>query len=539
MNYVYPVRILSADGVENAEALLQKQTLQIGLGKSALATFSGKAHILLDFGKERSGGIRILAKHANGRVRIRFGESVSEACAELGDKRNATNDHTLRDFEAEIPQYSDMTLGASAFRFVRIDTLGEDAAFKIKAIVVAEDTDTRAEIGSFSCDDPLINEIWSTAAYTLRLCLHNGYFWDGVKRDRLVWIGDLYPEMRAAHCLYGKTPEVLSSLQFAMEETPLPGWISGMPTYSLWWLINLCDDYAFHGDATQIAPFLPYAKELLKQIDAHVTAEGDVTYPSRFIDWPTHCSSGDPDTVKRADLLCGVHYLSRITMRKVALLLEALGEDNALCKQILARLMQKTHTVSRFKQIAALGVWAGEETDHHRDLLLKDGAAGLSTFMSYPILSAVAAYGKQTEALAMMKDYYGGMLSVGATTFWEDFDLSWLENTSRIDTLPTPTQTDIHGDRGAYCYTGFRHSLCHGWSAGVIPYLTETVVGVRRIGCGMNHLEIRPQLGELKHVRADIPTPYGVVKISHTVLENGEIDTVVNAPDEIRIDICK
>lgn len=539
MEYVYPTRILSAEGVEGADALLQKQTLQIGLGKAALATLTGKAHLLLDFGKERSGGVRILTKHGNGRVRIRFGESVGEACAELGGEQNATNDHSLRDFEVELPKYSDMTFGASAFRFLRIDTLADDAQFKIKAIVVAEDTDTRPEIGSFECDDPLVNEIWRTAAYTLRLCLHNGYFWDGVKRDRLVWIGDLYPEMRAAHCLYGDTPEVLSSLRFGMEETPLPGWIAGMPAYSLWWLINLCDDYAFHGDAERIVPLLPYVKELLEQIDRHVTEDGEIAYPSNFIDWPTHCRSKDPDEVKRADLRCGMHYLSRITMQKTAALLTDLGEDPGLCERILARLMQKSHTVSRFKQIAALGVWAGEQTAHHEELLLAGGAAGLSTFMSYPILNAVAAYGKQAEALAMMKEYYGGMLSVGATTFWEDFDLSWLENASRIDEAPLPGQVDIHGDRGAYCYTGYRHSLCHGWSAGVIPFLFESVVGVRRVSHGMAHLEICPRLGGLKRVHAAVPTPLGAVEVCHTVLENGEIRTVVNAPEGVRVDVCK
>lgn len=266
MRYVYPIKILSAAGAENAEVLLQEQTLQIGIGHTPFVTLSGRSHLLLDFGKELSGGIRILTKHANGKVRIRFGESAAEACAELGGVKNATNDHSLRDFSVELTKYSDMTFGNSAFRFVRIDTLEEDALFRIKAIVVADNADTRPEIGSFSCDDPLVNEIWSTAAYTLRLCLQNGYFWDGVKRDRLVWIGDLYPEMRAAHCLYGDTPEVLSSLFFAMEETPLPAWVSTIPAYSLWWLINLCDDYAFHGDAERIKPLLPYAKEDRKSV---------------------------------------------------------------------------------------------------------------------------------------------------------------------------------------------------------------------------------------------------------------------------------
>jgi hypothetical protein len=97
----------------------------------------------------------------------------------------------------------------------------------------------------------------------------------------------------------------------------------------------------------------------------------------------------------------------------------------------------------------------------------------MSTFMSYYILSAVASFDKDA-AVRMMKEYYGAMLDKGATTFWEDFDLAWMKGSSRIDEFPTAGERDIHGDFGAFCYKGFRHSLCHGWSAGVIEFIRKT-----------------------------------------------------------------
>ena len=72
-----------------------------------------------------------------------------------------------------------------------------------------------------------------------------------------------------------------------------------------------------------------------------------------------------------------------------------------------------------------------------------------------------------------MKEYYGGMLSVGATTFWEDFDIEWLNNSARIDEVVSNDKKDIHGDFGDHCYKGFRHSFCHGWSSGVIRFIME------------------------------------------------------------------
>ena len=72
-----------------------------------------------------------------------------------------------------------------------------------------------------------------------------------------------------------------------------------------------------------------------------------------------------------------------------------------------------------------------------------------------------------------MKTYYGAMLSRGATTFFEDFSMGWLEGSGRIDEFPAEGEHDLHGDFGAFCYVGFRHSLCHGWSAGVIRFLAD------------------------------------------------------------------
>jgi hypothetical protein len=129
-------------------------------------------------------------------------------------------------------------------------------------------------------------------------------------------------------------------------------------------------------------------------------------------------------------------------------------------------------TVQESKQVLGLKFFAIGLSDTDKQKLIAGGAKGMSTFMSYYILKAVASFDKEI-AKKMMKDYYGAMLDKGATTFWEDFDISWAKNSSRIDEFPNEGENDIHGDFGAFCYTGFRHSLCHGWSAGVIRFINE------------------------------------------------------------------
>ena len=540
MNYQFAKRIIASENVENKESLLVEKALQIGLGEVNCAVFKGKSYVILDFGREVSGGVRILTFDVVGskRVRLRFGESVAETCSELGNPSGymkATNDHSIRDFEVDLQNYSDMTFGQTGYRFLRIDVLNEDSQILMKTAVAAVDTDTREEIGGFECDDPLVNEIWKTAAYTIRLCLQNGYFWDGIKRDRLVWIGDLYPEMRAAQCLFGDVPEVVNSLEFVKAETPLPKWMNNIPSYSLWWMIILAEEYAMFGAKPEFNAYLPYVKGLLEQFSQTVREDGSLTFGWNFVDWPTNYIDGDV-IEKKLDSATGVAYIMKIAMTKIKAFLKDYGEDTSLCEDILRRLENTPLVVKKYKQIAGIGVWAGDVSARNKEILLEGGAKGLSTFMSYPILTGVAAYGEYEAALNMMKEYYGGMLSVGATTFWEDFDIEWLKNAGRIDEMPKAGEVDIHGEKGAFCYIGYRHSFCHGWSAGVIPYLVETVLGVKMTGTGMRRMKIEPHLSGLKYVKGSVPTSYGLLHVEHTLQADGTIATKVSAPKEIVIE---
>lgn len=56
----------------------------------------------------------------------------------------------------------------------------------------------------------------------------------------------------------------------------------------------------------------------------------------------------------------------------------------------------------------------------------------------------------------------------------------------------TGREKDIHGDCGAYCYVGFRHSLCHGWASGPTSWLSRHILGVEVIEPGCRQVRITP-----------------------------------------------
>jgi len=462
--FIFPKKIVELHCANDAKKLLKKQSLQIGLNERCTTAFEKDDFIILDYGQELCGSVRILAFFGeNTKIRIRFGESVTETCSELGGTQNATNDHALRDFTAELPSYSDQTFANTGFRFVRIDFYGKA---EIKSIVAVNNILKKSAIYTYQGKDEQIKRIFATAKRTVDLCVSSGYVWDGVKRDRLVWIGDMHPEMLALTGLYGRFPMLERSLDFVKEQTPLPSWMNGFPTYSMWWIIIIADYYQKTNARAYIAKQISYLEKLIEQMSKYVKENGEMCYPFYFVDWPTH---------DQPDELHGVRAIHILAMKKAIELLEAFNGNTATAKSILERLLQIEIQPQNSKQVLGLKYFAVGLTEADKKALVKGGAKGMSTFMSYYILKAVASFDK-AAAIAMMKEYYGAMLDKGATTFWEDFDMSWIEGSCRIDEFPKSGEKNIHGDYGAFCYIGFRHSLCHGWSAGVIQFIKEECV---------------------------------------------------------------
>lgn len=385
--------------------------------------------------------------------------------------------------------------------------------------------------GSFKSSNPRLDSIWITGAYTTHLNMQE-YLWDGIKRDRLVWLGDFHPELKAIHAVFGYNEVVPRSLNLACEQYPLPQWMNGMSSYSMWYLIIHHDWYMQNGDLDFLNSHREYIVGLIDLINGKIAEDGSETLsPSRFLDWPS--------TPNKEGVEAGYRALLAWALRDAEKLCQVLGESRsaAVAAEAALKLNKKIMPHNDLKQAAALMAVAGtlDPVKASEEVIAVDGAKRFSTFYGLYMLDALSLAGMQDEALQIISDYWGGMLDMGATTFWEDFNIEWMENSARIDQFTPEGMNDIHGNFGDYCYPSFRHSLCHGWSSGVTAWLTENVLGIRVLEPGCKVIEVKPYLGDLEWAEGSFPTPYGTVKVKHTKLANGKIETVVDAPKEIRI----
>lgn len=527
--YLLPKRILQKTGtITNADYLLSNRERQVTLQEGRVVTMHPQSSLLLDFGAEFHGGAQISVYQVTGEAcaafRLTFGESVSEALSDLGEK-GSCNDHSARDFTVEMPSYSNNEFGATGYRFLSLHLIN-NCTVSIKTVQGVFVYTPYEAVGSFECSDQTLNQIYDTAAYTCHLCMQNE-LWDGIKRDRLIWIGDLSPELKTIKYIFGETPEIMRALMLSAQDAVLPKWINQIPTYSLWWLINLEEWYFYSVNAQYPEQLREYTVSLIRQILYNVDKNG-YFMAGHFIDWPT-CEQAESREGTRALLI--------LCLRASARLCELLEETELAekCRRVCTVAEKKTAGCGGFKQLAALMKLTSIGDKSCDETLRSNGAKGLSTFMSYYIFTAMMQVCEAQEVFDVLKEYYGAMLDMGATTFWEDFDLNWLENTCRIDEICPKEKRDLHGDHGDFCYRGFRHSLCHGWASGPVAFLTETVLGVEIAEAGCKVIKIHPNLGNLSYAKGSIATPFGKVEISHKRLSNSSIETDVHAPPQINI----
>lgn len=538
--FIPPQKILYTSGhINNSEALLAQGIGQADLSNQNMCVLKNigdgnKTSLLLDFGRELHGGVEIITGMWKGnkplKVRVRFGESASEAMSDVGVK-GATNDHALRDFTTLLPWLGKLQIGESGFRFIKIDLEEDSAELQLKEVRAIFTYRDIPYVGSFKSSDERLNKIWETGAYTVHLNMQE-YLWDGIKRDRLVWVGDMHPEVATINSVFGYNEVVPKSLDLSKGITPLPNWMNGISTYSMWWIIIQRDWYMHNGDLTYLKEQQEYLSSLLRQIASRIDENNKEQLDgTRFLDWPS--------SENEKGIHAGLQAMMVLSLKTGAELSKILGDSEtaSICKAAVTRLKKYVPDANGSKQAAALMALADlmPAKTACEEILTVGGVKDFSTFYGYYMLQALAKAGDYQTAINDIKTYWGAMLDLGATTFWEDFNMDWLPNAARIDELVPPGKKDIHGDYGAYCYEGFRHSLSHGWASGPTAWLTEHVLGIKVIAPGCKEIQIIPHLGDLSFAEGTFPTPMGTLWVKHTKDSNGKVKTVFKAPKGIKI----
>lgn len=465
---------------------------------------------LIDFGKETFGYIKLHGAIGKGKLRITYGESQDEAL----DTKHAETYDVL---DVDFANASDtVNTSSKAFRYVNIQCENGDVRFD-SASMLYEYADLKDK-GSFRCDDAEINHIYDIAKYTLHLSTRE-FFIDGIKRDRWIWSGDAYQSYLMNYYLMDDNATVKRTMYALRGKDPVTSHINTIMDYTFYWFLGFYDYYLYSGDKTFLSNNYERMKTLMDYVLARRNKDGLVEGLSGdwvFVDWANGLSKKGALSFEQllfarsletmaicADLTA--HANDADQYKKMASDLKTKLFDyywNEQSKALVHSRVngQPTENVTRYANMFAIFFnYFSEQQKQEvkKTVLLNNKVPAITTpYMRFYELEAMCAIGEQDYVLKEMKNYWGGMLRLGATSFWEEYD---------------------PGKKGAEHYAMYGRpygkSLCHAWGASPIYLLGKYYLGVSPTSPGYETYDIKPVLGGLKWMEGKVPTPKGEINV--------------------------
>ena len=455
---------------------------------------------LFDFGRTILG--RVVFQGGGEAPVLWVGESPAEA---LSDNPETREQRTTLERLADGRWRSRFQL---AFRYARI-TGG--AATDVKVEAVFYPVQYR---GAFACSDEQLTAIWMNSAFTLRSCM-NDLMLDGMKRDRLPWMGDQEINLMVNAYTFAE-PEMVRRTFTALGASGIQkSDINGIVDYSLWAVINQDAFQRYFDDPVNLRREWPRIQALLNFMETRCDTDGFlVPRPGSwlFIDWGMPRS--DPKRVNVPlqmlwfwALRSGSALAGRMDNRDAETYWAQRADSLAAILQARAWDSQAEGwrftadngaPLNRYSNILAVLSGLANEAQRagiKRHLLDGKLAPVGTPFMKTLELTALSRVGAGEAILPRMDAYWGAQLAAGATTFWEVYNPAC--------------------GAGRYAMYGrpFGNSLCHAWGSGPAAILPAEILGVRPLADGWKRFSIDPQLGRLTWATATVPTPQGPIEI--------------------------
>jgi hypothetical protein len=412
--------------------------------------------------------------------------------------------------------------------------------------------------GWFESSDQQLNQYWYDASYTNELITDTFraddidprgadtpglegkvVLTDGAKRDRDPYVGDIAVSGRTdylTHAVGAAAENVLADLA---DHQRADGWIAPasignytLPLfdYPLYWVTSSWDYVLYTGDTGYARTYYP---NLIKVLD---TWYPSVTDSNGLLQKGLNGTSGYGDYafLGRTGEVTYYNALYVQALNNAAALAAALGHDADAARwraragtvaaavnahlwdagagayldsavgavrhaqdgngyAVLSGVADPARASSALDYLSAHTATPYGNAFMDNDTLVPDGPQRVYAFTSYPEIQARFLTGQADSAIDQIKRMYGWMAGHDpGTTDWEGIGA------------------------GGSMYEGPYTSAAHGWSTGVLPALTNDLLGATPTGPGFATWSVQPHPGTVTWARGQLPTPHGPLQVNWT-----------------------
>ena len=427
----------------------------------------GRLEFELEYDRYNDAPVRVIAKFAE--TPYEFSRDFSQCQSHL--------DHSWLQIETKIFDEAPAQVKLErryAFRYLELKLGSPNYHTRLKSLRVIAETSagecmpSPVKLSGIDADIDRISNI------TLRDCMHS-VFEDGPKRDRRLWIGDMWQQAKVNGCTFRNYELVERSLYLAASQSYEDGMIPGsivlfgknchacnrVPTYALLVGPILHDHYNFYRRREFCLEMLPLARRQQELFREAINPDG--TMAPR--EWWLFIDHDQAWLKPQTAALCSYVY----SLRETAELMDKLAVEGAddlrkeadeLSGKLRSRLWDESRKLMRTDgqegedsfswATQAWMIMAGVPTAEQmqqiwqsarQDKLIRQGR---TPFIWGTIAEAGCKIGQIEDVLELVRYYWGGMVQHGADTFWEVYRPDEALFTSYSDPV--------------------MNSACHAWS---------------------------------------------------------------------------
>ena len=465
-------------------------------------SFKKKKEVIVDFGEHLVGNVSFKIKDIGSmqdavlRFKVTFGEVPSDLALPIEPYTGGLSRGWLQDFTCDVSYDGCFRFNRRiTARYMKIEAVGTStySDFCFDNITFEATTSAGESKAKLAATTPQIfKDIARVSENTLRDCMQ-GVFEDGPKRDQRLWMGDLYLQALAntasfqqydvtKRCLYllaGLANPDNGLLYSNMVEYPKPhAQKTFFVDYALSYVLTLDDYLKATGDVATAKDLWPVVKNqinavLSQAIDKnHLYVNTAYQYPGMmasivFFDWAP--VTLDNHAAIQGLLIYAMEHAQDIAKRigtsqdvkdypSIIKQLRQAGKRAYwdASRKLVVSGAEKQNSYTGTSWTILGGIISGKEAQQAIKSVMKNPKAIKpgTPYANHFLVQAMLNCGLKQEAKKYVEQYWGGMVRLGADTFWEYY---------------------VPDNQLFSSYNGYTllNSYCHAWSCTPIYFIVN------------------------------------------------------------------
>ena len=285
---------------------------------------------------------------------------------------------------------------------------------------------------------------------------------------------------------------------------PVTTHVNTIVDYSMMWILGVTEQAAAYGDTTYLDRMRPKLESMTRFLLSQRDGDGLITGREKdwiFVDWADFDREG-PLCAEQMFLAAVLGRMAsyspadragyyRAERDRLIETVDRLYWDEEKGAYVDSSKSGRRHVTKHANILAVLFDIASPEKKRRiaRSVLMNSSVPAIKTpYFRFFELEALCRMGYLKEVLEEIRAYWGGMLSLGAATFWEEYDPS----------LPLEKQYAMYGDP-------YGKSLCHAWAASPVYLLLRYFVGLTIDASAPDGYTLEPAAGFFRDLDCAVP----------------------------------